>query len=76
MTKEELEHKIRSAKLSLGDDFGDEQMMEEAIFKAGIKEVVMWVSANAAEDFDGVGDIIVILAAAQWLAKQGEWGIK
>ncbi len=33
--KDTVKDKIRQAKLQLGDDFGDEGMMEEAIFKAG-----------------------------------------
>jgi len=33
--KDTTKDKIRNTKLQLGDDFGDEEMMEEAIFKAG-----------------------------------------
>ena len=54
--KETIQDKIRRAKLQLGDDFGDEEMMEEAIFKAGVrtgekkglKEVVEWIEKNKA----------------------------
>ena len=36
--KPTIEDKIRQAKLQLGDDFGDKKLMEEAIFKAGMRE--------------------------------------
>ena len=33
-----MQDRIRRAKLQLGTDYGDEQMMDEAIFREGIKE--------------------------------------
>ncbi len=66
--------KIRQAKLQLGDDFGDEEMMDEAIFKAGIKEVVEWHKQNPAHH------LFITHEDAQkydekWQAKLKEWGI-
>lgn len=43
-TEETIQDIIRRAKLQLGDDYGDKQMMEEAIFRAGIWECLDWVS--------------------------------
>jgi len=41
--KDTIQDKIRCAKLQLGDDYGDEQMMEEAVFKAGKQEGIQLV---------------------------------
>ena len=50
----DMQDKIRRAKLQLGDDFGDEKMMEEAIFKVGMQvgrqEVVDWLFTHRVSD--------------------------
>ena len=38
--EETIQDKIRKAQLQLGKDFGDEEMMDEAVFKAGMQTVV------------------------------------
>jgi len=69
--KETVQDKIRRAELQLGDDFGDEEMMEEAIFKAGIKEVVEWITCQG-----GIMEFIDMHIDKEWQTKLKEWGIK
>jgi len=84
---ETIKDKIRQAKIQLGDDFGDEEMMEEAIFKAGEKagrrEVVEWIeeggwhlikpSPSAESDLSEFGWNGI--TSGEWQAKLKEWGI-
>ena len=77
--KETMKDKIRLVKLQLGDDYGDTEVMEEAIYKAGIKEVVEWINANSHtyinDDGSGGGVRRRGMCEMPWQAKLKEWGI-
>ena len=73
--EETVKDKIRRAKLQLGADFGDEEMMEEAIFKAGIQEVVEYF--NEQNDFeDSEVCPYYVMNKKVWQAQLKKWGIK
>ena len=83
--KNTIQDKIRRAKLQLGNDYGDEQMMEEAIFKAGMQEVVEWIEKEFGYfTAEGLAKIIIDDGGyygsegsiAKYQAKLKEWNVK
>jgi hypothetical protein len=52
-----IEEKIRDAKIKLGDDYGDEKMMEKAIFMAGFKDLATFIEQFTV--FSSKDDIII-----------------
>ena len=72
-TKDTIKDKIRAAKLQLGDDFGDAEIVEEAIFKAGLREVVEYIEHW--RNFYSPGLLKLKIPDWQWQAQVKEWGI-